>query len=141
MGVGGGDIVRICTRNADALPDQAKQFIKFEFWGVLPVGSVNREGDAGNGAAIDEAECVARLAIDHGDLFAGAEIVDCLFSVGVTHAEGNAAARTTPIKAEDKAGIVRRSTMDMRIHAERPMKAMKCRDDAFNMVETGPPHQ
>lgn len=141
MGVGCGDIVGICTRNAHALPDQAKQLIKFEFRGVLPVGPVNREGDAGNGAAIDKAECVACFAIDHRDLFAGAEIVDCLFSVGVADAEGNAAAGAAPIKAEDEAGIVRRSTMDMRIHAERPMKAMKCRDDAFNMVETGPPHQ
>ena len=129
------------TGLADSLPDKDGLFIKGQFAGILPVRPVDKIGDGMNTPPIGKTYGTDRLAVNHGHLFAGAQICDCIVPSIRFDPECHAMASASPVETQHEPRLLRSAAMDMGIDAKPPVSAGEMRADTFGIVKTRPPHQ
>src|SRR5215510_12256419 len=82
-----------------------------------------------------------RFAIDPGDLFTSAQVLDCFRAFCRRYTVGDTVAIAAAIEAEDQAGLFRSSTVHERIYAEGTMGSDEACIAPLKKIEAGAPHQ
>ena len=141
MIMGGRHIGGVATRDADALAHQPQDLVLGQPSRILPVALVDGVDQRVQDAAIVKARAQHHLAVDHGHLFALAQIGDGRLPIQSRHLEGHAPAGAAPVEAQNQPRARGGAAMHMGIDAERAMKAMDRRQMALHESKARPPHE
>ena len=109
---------------------------------ILPVAAVDHIGDRFHPAATaDEGDGLDLFEIDHGHLFAGAQIVERRRAMLRTDAEGHAMTGAATVEAQNQARPLGRAAMHMREHAKPAVQPAQQRGLAVKKGKARLPHQ
>ena len=139
--MGGRHIGGVAAGDADALPHQPQDFLLGQPPRILPMALIDRVDEGVQDAAIVEAGAQNHLPVDHGHLFALAQIGDGRLPVTRGHLEGHAPAGAAPVEPQHQPRARGGAPMHMGIDAERAMKAMDRRQMALHVSKARPPHE
>ena len=137
------DVIEVCPGSAMSLAYQMELALEIEAPGILRVAAIDHVEECSDlpGRVGGERDPPHGFAIDHGDLLARAQVFDCCVAPVGRDPIGDAAAGAAEVEAEHEAGPLGRAAMDEGVHAQPPVQAGQSRRDAFQMRESGPPHQ
>src|SRR6202521_2102917 len=123
-----------------SLAYQLELAFEIESPGILRMAAIDHKDDSVRLAA-RQRDAAHGFEIDLGHLLAFAQICEGGFAARRRPPVGDAAAAAAAIEAEHESGLFGRAAMDEGVDAQRPMQTDDPGRDAFQVLETRPPHQ